>query len=81
MPPSSATSLPPQCSGLAVVGWDWNAVENEQAANAITWGSWQVTGTYDGERFTLTAPAGAPEPTTGDNVDIDFSPACEPSRT
>ena len=68
-------SLPPQCGGLPVVGWDWDAVDGEEAQGGTTWGSWEVTGTYDGERFTLTRPPGAPVPPEPD-PDQDFSPGC-----
>lgn len=30
------TSLPPQCSGPEVVGWDWSTVEHEEA-NGVRW--------------------------------------------
>jgi hypothetical protein len=53
-----ADSYPPQCGGPEVVGWDWDAVESE-SESGTTWGSYQLTGTWDGERFTLT---GSPEP-------------------
>ncbi|ONK14871.1 hypothetical protein [Streptomyces sp. MP131-18] len=58
-------SMPPQCgTGLPVEGWDWNAVESESAADT-TWGHYVVTGTWDGERFTLTEP---PETEAPDGV-------------
>lgn len=47
-----AASMPPQCRGLPVVGWDWEAVADEETVGGTTWGGWHVTGTYDGERFT-----------------------------
>lgn len=49
-------SLPPQCGGPDVVGWDWSKVEAE-SRSGTTWGSYTLVGTYDGERFTLTEPA------------------------
>src|SRR5690606_13734483 len=42
------TSLPPQCGGIDLVGWDWGAVEGEESVSGTTWGSYQVTGTWDG---------------------------------
>jgi hypothetical protein len=69
-----AESYPPQCSGLEVVGWDWAAVDGEESARGTTWGTYEVTGTWDGERLTLTAPAGAPEPQPPE--DVDFSTPC-----
>ncbi len=69
-------SLPPQCGGPAVIGWDWDAVEAESAAGT-TWGSYTVTGAFDGESFALTEPAAAPEPRTGEDPDApDFSSPC-----
>jgi hypothetical protein len=55
-----AASLPPQCSGPTVIGWDWAAVDAETAAGT-TWGNYVVVGTYDGSAFTLTRPAVAVE--------------------
>jgi hypothetical protein len=69
-------SLPPQCHGLPVVGWDWDAVDGEESAGAVRWGEWHVTGTYDGERFTLSAPPRVPDPPSPRGTP-DFSPACD----
>jgi hypothetical protein len=49
-----AASLPPQCGGVPIANWDWDAVEGEQSAAATTWGEFHVVGTYDGEAFTAT---------------------------
>lgn len=46
-------SLPPQCSGIPIKGWDWNAVDDEESAAATTWGSYVLTGSYDGETVIL----------------------------
>jgi hypothetical protein len=46
-------SLPPQCEGLALAGWDWGAVEGEKHSSGTRWGEFQVTGTYDGSTFTV----------------------------
>lgn len=70
-------SFPPQCAGLPVSGWDWDAVEGEETANGTSWGSWHVTGTYDGERFHLTDPPGPARQGGEDEDNSDFSPACE----
>jgi hypothetical protein len=47
------TSLPPQCGDVPIEGWDWVAVEGEEALGGTTWGSYHVVGRYDGETFTL----------------------------
>lgn len=71
-------SYPPQCSGPDIVGWDWAAVEAE-SASGTRWGSYEITGTWDGATFTLTEPAG---PATGSSYssyprhDYDFSAPC-----
>ncbi|MEX2406001.1 MAG: hypothetical protein WD834_01580 [Actinomycetota bacterium] len=54
-------SLPPRCDGIPLSGWDWDAVEGEDAAQGARWGAFTVTGTYDGTRFTV-IDAGPPQP-------------------
>lgn len=51
-------SLPPQCSGVPLVGWQWEAVSGAEFGMGTTWGSYSVTGTFDGKVLTLTEPAG-----------------------
>jgi hypothetical protein len=73
-----ADSLPPQCGGPDVVGWSWDEVDGEESANGTTWGAYDVVGTWDGERLTLT---GAPAPPVSpDHTDdgLDRSPCSEP---
>lgn len=55
-------SLPPQCGGPVLVGWDWARFPGEQEQAGTRWGEYVVTGTYDGERFFLGEP---PEPLEG----------------
>jgi hypothetical protein len=51
------TSLPPQCGGPKLAGWDWARVESQQRAGTRWTGpDYVVTGTYDGTTFTLTEP-------------------------
>ena len=47
-------SLPPQCDGPPIHGWDWAAVEQEESASNVTWGDYVVYGTWDGNAFTAT---------------------------
>ncbi|MER7795917.1 hypothetical protein [Microbacterium sp. NPDC096154] len=51
-----ALSYPPQCGGLPLDGWDWGSVDGSETAGDSTFGSYAVTGRYDGERLTVTAP-------------------------
>jgi hypothetical protein len=73
-----AESYPPQCGGTDVVGWDWDAVEGAESASGTTWGTWEVVGTFDGERFTLTQPPGEPRWDDADAVGApDFTTPCD----
>ena len=50
-----AESYPPQCSGIPITNWDWAPVEDTFESSGTTrWGSYAVTGTYDGKTFTVT---------------------------
>ncbi len=53
-------SLPPQCDGVPLPGWDWGAVDGEIRRSGTTWGTYRVVGTYDGRSFTVTEPPGTP---------------------
>lgn len=69
------TSYPPQCGDIELVGWDWDQVDDEESASGTTWGGpYEITGTWDGQRITLTEPprAADAEPTPGP----DFSTPC-----
>ncbi|WP_147255760.1 hypothetical protein [Streptomyces sp. PT12] len=49
-----AESFPPQCGGgVELARWDWDAVEAE-SEQGTTWGDFELTGTWDGETFTVT---------------------------
>lgn len=50
-----AESLPPQCGGPALVGWDWTEHEGDfEEVRGTRWGDFQVVGTYDGSQLTVT---------------------------
>lgn len=70
-----AESLPPQCGGPDVVGWDWNQVKHE-SLHGGKWGSYRVVGTWDGARLTLTEPPGEPGPPKADPPGDRFAGAC-----
>jgi hypothetical protein len=67
-----AESLPPQCGGPEIAGWDWDAVEAD-SAQGTTWGEYAVEGTWDGETFRLTEAAAAPaeRPVSPDDPRLD----------
>ncbi len=50
-----AESLPPQCAGIPIDGWSWEDLGStyEQSGD-VRWGSYAVTGTYDGSTLTVT---------------------------
>jgi hypothetical protein len=69
-------SFPPQCSGIPITNWDWDAVEHEERASGTRWGTYHVVGAYDGTSFTV-EEAGASVPSEHDPMD-PFSPCPEP---
>jgi hypothetical protein len=69
-------SLPPQCFGIVLVGWDWEAVEGEETASGATWGDYRVVGRFDGETFTVIESAPY-DPGAADRAsEFDFSTPC-----
>lgn len=47
-------SLPPQCDGPVLVGWDWSEYPGTyEEASGVRWGEYQVFGHFDGEKFTV----------------------------
>ncbi|HEX6130893.1 MAG TPA: hypothetical protein VF044_04130 [Actinomycetota bacterium] len=68
-----ADSYPPQCSGIPLAGWTWDAVDDETRASGTIWGDAHVVGTYDGATFTV-EEAGPPRPASDPGV--DFTPPC-----
>jgi len=45
-------SFPPQCSGPELLGWEWPDDGMSESSNGVTWGTYAVSGTWDGEAFT-----------------------------
>lgn len=77
------TSDPPQCGGPDVLGWSWDEAEGAESANGVTWGSYVVTGTWDGTALTLTEPpllaaSTSPVLPPGEPAVPDFTTPCEP---
>jgi hypothetical protein len=69
-------SYPPQCSGPALDGLDWDDVPWAETANGVTWAEMAIeVGIDDGGYLTLVGGPSQPgEPAGGD--DIDFTPPC-----
>ena len=76
-----AESYPPQCSGLPLEGFDFGDVGAEEASG-VTWGSYAVTGTFDGTTFTATesTPAALYDPIAMPTEEPP-GPACESPAT
>ena len=70
-----AESLPPQCGGPDVVGWDWASVAHE-SVNGTTWGSYVLVGAFDGSTFTLTTPVTPDDGSRPGRAGADFSSPC-----
>jgi hypothetical protein len=51
-----AESYPPQCGGVPIENWSWDGIDGSETSGDVTWGSYAVQGTYDGESFTVTQP-------------------------
>lgn len=47
-------SYPPQCSGVELTGWEWAADDGSETASEVTWGTYAVWGSYNGERLAVT---------------------------
>lgn len=47
-------SYPPQCTGPAVEGWRWRDQQAFEKAGDVRWGSFALTGTWDGSALTVT---------------------------
>jgi hypothetical protein len=45
-------SYPPQCSGPVLLGWEWPDDGMSESASGVTWGTYAVSGTWDGEAIT-----------------------------
>jgi hypothetical protein len=52
-------SYPPQCDGIPLTGWDWRTAGVQEEADFGTgstrWGTYAVTGTFDGNVLAVTA--------------------------
>lgn len=47
-------SYPPQCSGVELHGWEWTADDGSESSGDVTWGSYAVWGSYDGDSLSVT---------------------------
>ena len=76
-----AESYPPQCGGPAVADFEWGDVGFEEASG-VKWGSYALTGTYDGTTFTATdAIPAALYDTMAEPQDDPLAAACDDATT
>jgi hypothetical protein len=71
-----AESLPPQCAGIPLAGWDWRAVDGDETVGGTTWGSYHVVGAYDGETFAVVDVGPYDPDPSAFGSDPDFSSPC-----
>jgi hypothetical protein len=71
-------SLPPQCSGATLVGWDWAEAPTAETVNGVTWGRFHVVGTYADARnsFTVTKRPALPVPSQPQSRAGEFTTPC-----
>jgi len=74
-----AASLPPQCGGPALIGWDWSAwVGGYEEVGGVRWGEFIVAGAYDEgtDEFTATDVQTAAGYEWPAQDDVDLSTPC-----
>ena len=71
-------SLPPQCGGPKIRGWDWSGLDFEEAGGT-RWGSFTLRGTYIDGVFTMKGEPEEPEPYVDDGEDTITAPCPEPA--
>jgi hypothetical protein len=73
-----AESLPPQCSGTPMAGWEWAAHPEHEDQSGTKWGAFALTGTFDGTTFTVTeAIPAALYDAAAEPLEPDFETPCE----
>ena len=73
-----AQSLPPQCGGPELLGWDWASFDGSyEDVGGVRWGDFKVTGTINGKDIAVTDAVPAVEWNgAGVASDVDFSSPC-----
>lgn len=49
-----AESYPPQCTGVPVTDWTWSDTDGHETSGGTQWGTFAVTGTWDGTTLATT---------------------------
>lgn len=71
-----AESMPPQCGGLEVTGWDWAEHPEHEEQAGTRWGEFQVTGTLGDTTFAVTDAVPAGDASVPPGEEVDFSSPC-----
>ena len=71
-----AESMPPQCEGLEMTGWDWADHPEHEEGAGTRWGEFQVTGTLDDTTFAVTDAVPADDASVPPVEEVDFSSPC-----
>ncbi|WP_110182167.1 hypothetical protein [Nocardioides solisilvae] len=50
----AAESLPPQCEGTRLEGWEWEEHPEHESTGGVRWGDFALTGTWDGTVLEVT---------------------------
>jgi hypothetical protein len=70
-------SLPPQCGGPKLIGWDWADHGGlYEEVSGTRWGDFAVTGTFDGRDLTVTDVVPAKDAPPYPNDDVDLTTPC-----
>ena len=76
-----AESYPPQCEGIPLDGWSWRGLTDYEQAGRVRFGSYAVTGRFDGHRLRVTGepiPAALWDPMPADTPRDAFATRCYP---
>lgn len=73
-----ADSYPPQCQGTPITGWDWTANSMHEEASGTRWGSFALTGTFDGTTLQVSDAVPAALYDVPNTSPADPGTPCEP---
>lgn len=71
-----ADSLPPQCGGPPISGWNWEDHPDADSAGGVRWGDFVLVGDWDGSAFTSTEARPWTEADLPAPEEYDFSTPC-----
>lgn len=72
-----AWTTPPECDGTPVSGWDWSEHPGSESVSGVSWGQFELEGTWDGRAFTPTEVEPPPEVGNGPIGGDPFVTSCD----